>query len=322
MVTSFHRIKLVSSRNYHNNKGLGHLSAFVSNYHVTKKQNLNPTRFTTFIGQKKQNPTTLNYIPIKNSTPLSTFTSSSLSATSKKQIFQVGNEVQILDSNGKVIQNKGCIIEQRNGWYTVEIMDGSSNTKQVKKRASQIITITNNHKDTKSSPELNNDNIKNNIHVNSIHTNNNDGKSINNNSFINTLEEFKSQILLTEHIHNISDLPPTIIDIDAIISNQKINIDNIQSKKDIEYMEQCIEFTNYKKWVMFTDLHCSPASLNTCLHVLEKVYKVAKEREAGVLFLGDFWHHRGTMRVDCLNAVLKALSQWDVPMIMVSFVNI
>ncbi len=296
MASSFHRIKLTSSRNYYNKKS--RLSAFVSNHHVTKKQN--PTGFT-FIGQ---NPT-LNYFP--NSTPFSTFTtSSSLSATSKKQIFEAGNEVQILDSNGN-IQSKGCIIEQRNGWYTVEIIDGSS-TKQVKKRASQIMT---NHIDVKSSPKPNNQNI---IHENSVHKNK-DETSIN--SF-NTLEEFKSQILLTQHIQNLPDLP-TIVDLDAVISNQKINIDNIQSKKDIEYMEQCVEFTKYKKWVMFTDLHCSPASLNTCLHVLEKVYKVAKEREAGVLFLGDFWHHRGTVRVDCLNAVLKALSQWDVPMIMVSF---
>jgi len=35
-----------------------------------------------------------------------------------------------------------------------------------------------------------------------------------------------------------------------------------------------------------------------------------------VLFLGDFWHHRGSVRVDCLNAVLSALGEWEVPLIM------
>jgi predicted MPP superfamily phosphohydrolase len=69
--------------------------------------------------------------------------------------------------------------------------------------------------------------------------------------------------------------------------------------------------------VAFTDLHCSPASLNTCLEVLEEVHRVALERNAGVLFLGDFWHHRGTLRVDCLNAVLEHFRSWEVPMIMI-----
>ena len=36
-----------------------------------------------------------------------------------------------------------------------------------------------------------------------------------------------------------------------------------------------------------------------------------------VLFLGDFWHHRGTVRVDCLNAVLNALNDWSQPLIMI-----
>ena len=35
------------------------------------------------------------------------------------------------------------------------------------------------------------------------------------------------------------------------------------------------------------------------------------------MFLGDFWHHRGTVRIDCLNAVLSKMSSWDVPMIMI-----
>jgi hypothetical protein len=109
-----------------------------------------------------------------------------------------------------------------------------------------------------------------------------------------------------------------MVNLDAVVSNQNANQDNVMNKKDVQYIQQCKEFTKYKKWVMFTDLHVSPTSLNTCMNVLRRVHEVAKEQDAGILFLGDFWHHRGTVRVDCLNAVLNELSDWEVPMIMVS----
>ncbi len=40
-------------------------------------------------------------------------------------------------------------------------------------------------------------------------------------------------------------------------------------------------------------------------------------RNVGVLFLGDFWHHRAMIRVDLLNNVLQELSSWQVPLIMI-----
>jgi ribosomal protein L21E len=98
-----------------------------------------------------------------------------------------------------------------------------------------------------------------------------------------------------------------------------------------EMQDQCDHFATYKKWVVFTDLHCSAATLPTCLDVLDQVHHAAvnlnvngvgvnaegENEKAGVLFLGDFWHHRGSVRFDCLNAILDKFSKWTVPLIMI-----
>ena len=60
-----------------------------------------------------------------------------------------------------------------------------------------------------------------------------------------------------------------------------------------------------------------PSTLTTCLQVLDTIHAAAVERQAGILFLGDWWHHRGFVRVDCLNSVLEAMSNWKVPCIMI-----
>jgi DNA repair exonuclease SbcCD nuclease subunit len=106
---------------------------------------------------------------------------------------------------------------------------------------------------------------------------------------------------------------PTIYDLDAALLDRS----NITNRRDQEFLKQVQHHSNYEKWVVFTDLHCSPASLDTCLEVLTRVHELAVERDAGVLFLGDFWHHRGTLRVDCLNSVLEHFRDWTVPMIMI-----
>ena len=36
-----------------------------------------------------------------------------------------------------------------------------------------------------------------------------------------------------------------------------------------------------------------------------------------IRFSGDFWHHRGVLRVDCLNAVLANLRSWTVPLVLI-----
>jgi DNA repair exonuclease SbcCD nuclease subunit len=96
-----------------------------------------------------------------------------------------------------------------------------------------------------------------------------------------------------------------------------MDADTIQNKRELQYVHQCAHHASVEKWVVFTDLHCSPSSLDTCLAILDKVHHEALERNAGVLFLGDFWHHRATIRIDVLNAVLESLREWQVPMILI-----
>ena len=107
--------------------------------------------------------------------------------------------------------------------------------------------------------------------------------------------------------------PPTIYDLDdAILAG-----DPVQKLHDSLYLKQVAHHLSFTKWVTFTDLHCSPSTLDTCLAVLDYVHQVAVERNAGILFLGDWWHHRGTIRVDILNAVLASLKSWTQPMVMI-----
>ena len=72
-----------------------------------------------------------------------------------------------------------------------------------------------------------------------------------------------------------------------------------------------------KSWVIFSDLHVKSASMDVCEQVLDRVHQAAVERNAGVIFLGDFWHVRGSLSVELLNRVLKALRRWTQPVIMI-----
>eukprot|EP00873_Tetraselmis_striata_P041002 jgi/Tetstr1/461266/TSEL_006393.t1 len=71
-----------------------------------------------------------------------------------------------------------------------------------------------------------------------------------------------------------------------------------------------------KEWIVFSDLHVCAASLETSLAVLRTVKREAAARGAGVLFLGDFWHHRGSLPVEPLNAVLDEFAGWSAPTLM------
>lgn len=68
---------------------------------------------------------------------------------------------------------------------------------------------------------------------------------------------------------------------------------------------------------VFSDLHVSRQTLPTCLEVLEIVSREAKARDAGIVFLGDFWHVRGSLPVEPLNAVLEVFSDWSQPTLMI-----
>jgi DNA repair exonuclease SbcCD ATPase subunit/DNA repair exonuclease SbcCD nuclease subunit len=110
---------------------------------------------------------------------------------------------------------------------------------------------------------------------------------------------------------------PFIQDLDALLEESHQAEDAPSNPTEAELVKQVAYHASFDKWVVFTDLHCAPSTLNTTLQVLDSVHQTALDNNAGVLFLGDFWHHRGTLRVDCLNAVLKAFSRWQVPMIMI-----
>ena len=118
---------------------------------------------------------------------------------------------------------------------------------------------------------------------------------------------------------------PVVVDLDAAV-------DASQQEQGHRHHQQTLLLSAHRsasRWITFTDLHCSPSTLGTCLEVLRKVHSEALRMSSsssssggvnstcGVLFLGDFWHHRGTLRVDCLNAVLDELRTWRVPLIMI-----
>lgn len=73
----------------------------------------------------------------------------------------------------------------------------------------------------------------------------------------------------------------------------------------------------FDKWVIFSDLHVKGSSIDACEEVLAEVHAAAVRRNAGIIFLGDFWHVRGSLSVELLNRVLKALRLWQQPVIMI-----
>ena len=44
---------------------------------------------------------------------------------------------------------------------------------------------------------------------------------------------------------------------------------------------------------MFSDLHVNRKTSPVCMQVLRAVHDAAESRDAGIVFLGDFWHARG-----------------------------
>ncbi len=71
------------------------------------------------------------------------------------------------------------------------------------------------------------------------------------------------------------------------------------------------------KWIIFSDLHVKASSIDTCEEILKRVHDTALDYNAGIIFLGDFWHVRGSLSVDLLNRVLKSLRLWTQPVIMI-----
>jgi DNA repair exonuclease SbcCD nuclease subunit len=212
----------------------------------------------------------------------------------------VGDVVQLQLKGGDVNQSPGYIQEVRGrGWYTIQLLETNETIKcrgtqlQVADTSSSSSSFENTgstRASTKRSPAT----------VTSTPT-----ISTTANGPVFTIDPGnKPEFALP---------PPTIHDLDAAMAN----LEQVSNARDKEYLKQVAHHATYDTWVVFTDLHCSPSSLETCLQVLTKVHDVALSKHAGVLFLGDFWHHRGTLRVDCLNAVLEHFKTWQVPMILI-----
>lgn len=70
------------------------------------------------------------------------------------------------------------------------------------------------------------------------------------------------------------------------------------------------KFAGVSKWVVFSDLHVRQVSIGPCIEALRFVHGVAVERNAGVAFLGDFWHARSALPVEPLNAIIKEMITW------------
>lgn len=63
-------------------------------------------------------------------------------------------------------------------------------------------------------------------------------------------------------------------------------------------------------YVAFADLHVEASTLMQACAVLDEVGAAAEEREADIVFLGDFWTLRGTLNVRQVDEVLKRVEQW------------
>jgi DNA repair exonuclease SbcCD ATPase subunit len=85
----------------------------------------------------------------------------------------------------------------------------------------------------------------------------------------------------------------------------------------LPFLEAPARHAATNKWVIFSDLHVKGSSIECCIEVLDKVHDAAVQRNAGVIFLGDFWHVRGALNVELLNTVLRSFRQWTQPVIMI-----
>lgn len=81
------------------------------------------------------------------------------------------------------------------------------------------------------------------------------------------------------------------------------------------FIPPAVEATS--RYVLLSDLHVRPATLPAALAALRSAYAAAVGRGAGIIFLGDWWHVRGALSVAALNAVVRELRTWTIPVVLV-----
>ena len=213
------------------------------------------------------------------------------SPTALSARFHVGDVVNITKSTnpGDSPLLQGTIQEVKRGWYAVQPIGDDNGNSPINCRAAQLTLVEPGSIEGYSLPKVN---------------------------VLDTIPPFTD---ITTAAPASGSVTSTIYDLDALLT--KLNNDPSYSLSPEQDPHQVIpqiqHFSTFDKWVIFTDLHCAPSSLDTCLKVLERVHELAVQHNAGVLFLGDFWHTRGTLRVDVLNDVLAQFATWTVPLIMI-----
>lgn len=85
----------------------------------------------------------------------------------------------------------------------------------------------------------------------------------------------------------------------------------------LQYLPTPSVFEGKAKYVVLSDLHVKRETVDTCIQALQIAHDEALKRDAAILFLGDFWHARGNLPVQPLNAVLTHLATWRVPVVMI-----
>jgi DNA repair exonuclease SbcCD ATPase subunit/DNA repair exonuclease SbcCD nuclease subunit len=138
-------------------------------------------------------------------------------------------------------------------------------------------------------------------------------------------EDYETNATSTDHV----PVPQvSITDLDAMLHNaSSVMVDEAVDRSttfplspDMEvFVQQVAHHASFEQWVVFSDLHVSTSTIDTCLQVLQTVHQtaVSQTKPTGVVFLGDFWHQRGSLRVDCLNTILTELATWKVPLVMI-----
>lgn len=89
------------------------------------------------------------------------------------------------------------------------------------------------------------------------------------------------------------------------------------SAQPLNYITPPASLESKRLYVVLSDLHVKRETVSTCVQALKIAHAEALKRDAGILFLGDFWHARGALPVEPLNLVLKELETWAVPVVMI-----
>jgi len=113
----------------------------------------------------------------------------------------------------------------------------------------------------------------------------------------------------------IKEQPPVVVSVAPFVNSHGQLFLDVPEDFPSPALEE--RMSSIQQWVIFSDLHVSRRTLPICLEVLDRVKEEADKRNGGVIFLGDFWHSRGALPVEPLNAIVRSLMTWQVPTIMI-----